>query len=239
MNVAIAIPTHDYVPAEFAWHLARMTTYTAMQSPEDFEFTIQMVSGTVIQHARESLLKDILTKTNADYVLWIDSDMTFPMESLIQLLSRGEPFVGVNYSKRQVEADYVAFKTIFTEPDEDGKVPPSIKCETTLDSTGIEEVDGLGFGMFLMRTAELMDLPDPKKTPWFHFERLPDGKNIGEDIWFCRLIREMGHKIYVDHDLSKLCGHIGQFTYRLDHVWTHKDYLASVKAEASSEGEDA
>ena len=37
-------------------------------------------------------------------------------------------------------------------------------------------------------------------------------------MYFCRLLQKAGVPIYVDHDLSKECGHLGSFDFRLDHA---------------------
>jgi hypothetical protein len=52
-------------------------------------------------------------------------------------------------------------------------------------------------------------------APWFH---IPWNEkelkfDCGEDIYFCRKARKAGHKIYLDHDLSKEIAHIGQYEF--------------------------
>jgi hypothetical protein len=85
----------------------------------------------------------------------------------------------------------------------------SIRVETTEASTGLEAVDAIGFGAVLMRTDIVSDLP----RPWFRHGLNAQGGDIGEDIMFCRSLRDAGHTIYIDHDLSKEIGHVGTHTY--------------------------
>jgi hypothetical protein len=66
-------------------------------------------------------------------------------------------------------------------------------------------------GAMLMRTDVVADLP----RPWFRHGLNAQGGDIGEDVGFCRALRAAGHMVYIDHDLSKQVGHIGQHTYRL------------------------
>jgi hypothetical protein len=42
---------------------------------------------------------------------------------------------------------------------------------------------------------------------------LPNGKLLGEDIYFCIKAKDAGIDTYVDHDLSMEIGHIGNYTY--------------------------
>jgi len=35
--------------------------------------------------------------------------------------------------------------------------------------------------------------------------------------------KEIGYKIYIDHDVSREIGHIGTFEFRHEHTWVVKD----------------
>jgi len=73
-----------------------------------------------------------------------------------------------------------------------------------------------------MKCAIIPTLPIDK--PRFFFETNDAGDiHVGEDVWFCRLVRAAGWEIHVDHDLSRECTHIGQFEYRLNHVWAMEE----------------
>lgn len=207
-KIAIAIPTHDMVPALFMYDVAALAAYTVAAMPEDVPFGITMVSGTYVHAARQELA-DLALADGATHVLWLDSDMRFPRDSLVRLLKHNKPIVGINYAKRGVPSDFVAIKEVGM---------PGEKLITGEDSTGLEEVEALGFGCVLMKTEVLRYLPDPKITPWFQNEHLGDGRWMGEDVFFCRLLREARVSLLVDHDLSKACAHIGQFEYRCEHA---------------------
>jgi hypothetical protein len=74
-------------------------------------------------------------------------------------------------------------------------------------------VDVVGFGVVLMRTA----IVNGWSQPWFRHGLNDQFGDVGEDVMFCRAVRAAGHAIYIDHDLSKEVGHIGQYTYRPHH----------------------
>lgn len=207
-KIAIAIPTHDMVPALFMYDVASLCAYTIAVMPEDVPLGIHMVTGTYIHTARQDLA-NALVEQGVTHVLWLDSDMRFPRDALVRLLRHNVEMVGINYAKRGVPSGFVAIKKVGI---------PGEPLRTTDESTGLEEVEALGFGCVLMKASALQGLPDPNEVPWFQNVHMGDGQWMGEDVHFCKLIREAGHKIYVDHDLSKECAHIGQFEYLLAHA---------------------
>lgn len=232
MHLAIVLPTHESIPAGFTYDLARMTLHLGMSAPESWTVGLHMVSGTYVHSARQNLLRDLLQQEDRpDWILWLDTDMRFPIDLPLRLLDRGKSFIGINYAKRDVPTDYVGFKTVARKPGEFSR-----KLVTNAESTGVEEVEALGFGAFLMETAALRDLPSLDEGPWFFYEWMPGQRLVGEDVFFCNLIRDLGQKIWVDHDLSKECAHIGQFHYRLEMVDVTQAAVAAKRAEEQVEG---
>lgn len=216
-HIAIAIPTHESVPYQFALALANMVGYTIHEIGEYVNITTHCVAGTYVHKAREQLLHEV-TEMGAHYMLWLDTDHHFPKDLLIQLLAHDVEMVGINYSTRSVPPRYVAIKRASIDHDgKDGDLGPAL-CKTTPESTGLEEVEAIGFGAVLLKMAVADTLP--KNEPKFFFKYdWEDKVHVGEDVYFCRMVRAAGWKLYVDHDLSKECTHVGQMAYRLDHVW--------------------
>jgi len=217
LNVMVVVPAHDHGPMYFAYDLAQMMTFTTanLMGGKDAPIAnlgLAFCTNTYIHSARQALANTVI-ENNADIVLWLDSDMRFPPDTLARLLERDEDIVGINYSGRSVPVDFVAIKTMV----------PAEKCITSPEATGLEEVEAIGFGAVLMRTSVLRTLHDPtgEKGPWFSFRWRPEIKSmVGEDVYFCEVVREAGHKIYVDHDLSKECAHIGTLEYEVPHALT-------------------
>lgn len=218
VRVSVCIPSHDKVDANFAFDLAKLMGFTSNRAVSQDAISglaIHTVAGTYVHSARQTLALVALSE-GADYILWLDADMRFPKDTLLRLLARNEDVVGINYSTRGVPPSYVAIKQLGVEEGE-----ASLRCPTTPESTGLEEVAALGFGAVLIRREVFEALHDPQGPlgPWFSFQWVPQRKQMmGEDVYFCKLVREAGFKVYVDHDLSKECAHIGQLEYVLDHV---------------------
>lgn len=195
MRLAIGGPTRDMIPAAFAVDVAQLYAYTREHGPWGRDVTVGFVASTYIHVGREWFLEAAL-KQGATHVLYLDTDMSFPREAAILLAGHNQPVVGCNYVVRQASG-------LFTAQRGEARIP------TTDASTGLEAVDALGFGVLFMRTDVVKSLA----RPWFRHGLNAAGGDVGEDIMFCRAVRAAGVPIYVDHDLSKDVGHIGQRTY--------------------------
>jgi hypothetical protein len=189
VRLAIAVPAHDHVPAVFANDLARLLAATQAVVPH---VTLAMMIGTFVHQAREKLLHDIVELWGATHVLWLDADMTFPPDAAFRLLAHDREIVAANYVTRIPPSRPTAKR--------DGQ------CVSSIEATGLEDVDHVGMGVFLMKTSVVANLP----TPRFWYSTPTET----EDVYFCRLLRAAGHTIAIDHDLSREVGHVGTHTYR-------------------------
>jgi hypothetical protein len=195
MKLAIGGPTRDCVPASFAVDLAQLYAYTREIGTWS-EVTVGFVASTYIHVGREWFL-EVSLKQGATHVLWLDTDMSFPRELAVLLSMHDQPIVACNYVVRQASG-------LFTACRGDQRVA------TTAASTGLEAVEYCGMGAMLMHTDVVADLA----RPWFRHGLNSFGGDVGEDVVFCRALTAAGHTIYIDHDVSKEIGHIGQHTYR-------------------------
>jgi hypothetical protein len=85
-----------------------------------------------------------------------------------------------------------------------------VPLTTGEESTGLEKVYRMGFGLMWIQTEIFKSI----KSPRFDFTYLPDqGTWRGEDYTFFEHARDLGHDFYVDHDLSKEVYHMGAFGY--------------------------
>lgn len=135
---------------------------------------------------------------DSSHLLFVDADVGFPPEAVLDMITFGEPLVGGIYPKKCYPLEFVASGTEAPEYRE-----------------GFIEVDGLGAGCLLIRrdavTAMVekfpelirpyMTLPDLRYTGanrtfgFFDCLRVPEGK-VSEDISFCRRYRETGGKVW-------------------------------------------
>lgn len=196
MRLVIGGPTRDTVPAAFAVDVAQLYAYTRERGPWGTDVTIGFVASTYIHVGREWFL-EASRKQGATHVLWLDTDMTVPRETAVLLAMHEQPIVACNYVVRQASGIFTAYRY-------------GQRIPTTAASTGLEQVEYVGMGAMLMRT----DVVEGLGRPWFRHGLNEFGGDVGEDVMFCRGLNAAGFTIYIDHDLSKQVGHIGQHTYR-------------------------
>lgn len=212
MKIAICIPTRDMVHAGFAFDLANLVgTFTASGMGS---INILTQTGTLIADQRVDLANAALTQ-GAEYLLWLDSDMRFPKNTLSRLLARNKDIVGCNYSERMVPPRPTAHNAVGNGEFE--------KVWTHPDSTGLEKVGFLGFGCILIKAEVFKKM----EKPWFHLGySTRNHKFIGEDVYFCIQADKAGFDINLDHDLSKEIAHIGSFEFRHEHTYIVADERA-------------
>lgn len=180
--------------------------------------------GTVLAEARQDIAKTAI-EDGAEWLFWVDSDMTFPVDTIERLLSHGEPFVAANCSKRRRPIGPTAKRRNALISGEMDAVWPD------KETTGLEKVDTVGLAVAVTHVALFKRLAVPWfSTPWVDSE----SKHVGEDVFFCARCAEAGVPIYVDHDLSWAVGHIGDYEFGMKDVLTEKELV-----ETGQWGEDA
>lgn len=227
MKILIGIPVRDMINASFAHDLAMMVGWHSKHYPEH-EIGIATKMGTLIVNQRQDLVKEALIG-EADYLLFLDADMRFPMNTLERLIARDVDIVASNYPTRRLPPKPTAFKELH----------PTIPCYTREDSTGIEEVVAAGAGVMLIKTHLLWTMELPLfSIDWDDYHR----NFTGEDVYFCKKARESGYTVWVDHDLSKQVMHVGMFEFLNGHIEEidaqyFRDEYAKVKAELDGDNE--
>lgn len=206
MKVAICLPCRDMVNTSFAYDLSRMmAAWSAKNVPNGDKLAIYTSQGTLIVNQRADLARNAV-QGGADYILWLDTDMRFPKDTLDRLLAHKKPIVAANYATRRLPVDTVAFR-----------LHESGGWETvkTGDKTGLEKVEAVGMGVMLTDTKIFKEMP----APWFSITYHEKSHEYsGEDIYFCYKANKLGHDVLIDHDLSKEVKHIGSFEFGHEHV---------------------
>lgn len=191
MKILIAVPCMDQVPAAFCASLARLKKVG--------ECVLVMQMGSLIYTSRNTLATQAI-QSEADYVLWLDSDMVFEPDTLIRLMDTLEKndldIVTGLYFRRVPPYTPVLFDQL------------DRRTETIFNWTEFREipkelfeVGGCGFGCVLMRTDVFFDVQSKYGNMF-----APIG-NTGEDLAFSWRARECGYKIMCDPNI--ICGHIG------------------------------
>lgn len=219
LRIAVCMPTTGQMSSSTAWCLAKMVDCfnTARYEEGEKALDVFIMRGSILQDQRQRLVGEAW-KVKATHILWLDSDMYFPHDTIQQLLSHGKFIVAANYARKNDTGLMTAYV------DNDDYTGPLV---TTDDSTGLVQVKTAGMGVMLcdMRVFEQIEFPLFDFTPQPpHFVKVG-----GEDKYFCQKARDAGFDIWVDQDLSRAVAHIGEFRYthtyanvarnaRIDHV---------------------
>jgi hypothetical protein len=181
----------------FCFDLAKLVQYEALRGKVEIEL-LQM-QGTLIFTQRERLAEEAL-KWGAEYLMWVDSDMRFPKETLEDMLKHNVDIVGVNATTRREPIKPTALNLVIQNEKEHSWIPID-----SLNNNGIEKCTAVGFGFTLVKA----DVFKKVSRPWFNVMWSDHGAIIGEDIHFCIKCQDTGYDVYVDHDTSRQIGHIG------------------------------
>lgn len=191
MKVFVAIPSLDTVPALFCQSLA------LLQRAGDTIVGFQV--GSLVYNARNELARQAI-KSEADWVLWLDSDMIFEPDLLKKMLKvceendidfltglcfrRKPPYTPTLFDRLDKMEHGASYTTIMSVPE------------------GRFKVGGCGFAGVLMSTDVLLSV-----AARFGGRMFDPLEGFGEDVSFCWRARQCGYEIWCDSDIE--LGHIG------------------------------
>lgn len=195
-KIAILVPTRDLVHSYFSYSLIQLVKFSTQLGLDVYTF---FDSSTILLNQRNNLVNMAL-ELGADWVLWLDSDMIFPMSTLTRLLSHNKDIVGCNYMKRSLPLKPTAY---LDTTDWNSYLP--------LDTDGdIVEVEAMGMGCVLMKMETFLSL----EKPYFKFTYDKDTDDyLGEDFNLFKDLNLNGYKVFVDANLSKEINHLGTFSF--------------------------
>lgn len=193
MKIFIAVPSMDTVPALFCQSLA------LLQRAGDTVIGFEV--GSLVYNARNNLARQAV-KSEADWVLWLDSDMVFGPDLLQRMLKvctendidfltalcfrRKPPYTPTLFDRLEKTDKGASYTALMSVPE------------------GRFQVGGCGFAGVLMSMDVLLSVM--AKFNGRMFEPI-DG--FGEDVAFCWRARQCGYDIWCDSDIE--LGHVGSF----------------------------
>jgi hypothetical protein len=207
MKIAICTPAYLSVTGHYALSLARMINWTLREAEIVVDgarvipdLQLFMRQGSLLPRTRNSLARDAVT-WGADYLLWVDADMSFPERALLRLLSHNLPIVGVNYPRR-------TFPTAPSARDLDEKLVWTTEADAEAGS--VVPVEMIGLGLCLVRMDVIRTLRGNNEVPLFSTEYWGEGieGGCGEDVFFFNRARKAGYAVHLDHWLSWQVFHV-------------------------------
>lgn len=204
-NLAIASPSGETWKRVYGLSLV-MTTIGLLQKPvPGYQHTLLKIlneQGSILPKSRQEMCQ-MAIKAGCSHLLFIDTDQGFPAWTAHKLASHKKPVVAANIAVKRRPSVWTARNK--------SKVWPGGEVVHTLEnSTGLEQVWRVGTGIMLID----LSIFEGWALPWFNIEWWPPINDFkGEDWYFCEKCEERGIPIYIDHDLSKIVKHVGDYEY--------------------------
>ena len=193
-HIAIGVPSGDMVHADFMLSLLHL-----VQNGRAAGFRLSIVNSkfSLLTEARNLCVKAALD-ARAEWLLFLDSDMVLPPDTVARLMSHQKDIVGGTYPRRGWPLAFIG-----TRPD---------GAAISLDDKGLIEAGRLPTGCLLIKMSVFEQLKAPYFRCSYHEEA---GKVLGEDFWFSDRVRSLGYRLWCDMALSRQIEHIGSFRYNL------------------------
>lgn len=209
MNTLIAVPTHEYHNADFTRSLMEL------DKPEGTGFA--MITNTLIYTAR-NVIAEKAVQAGFDRVLWLDSDMTFPHDTLIRLAEDMDKdnldLVTGLYFTRKEPIVPTLHKEIHWRIMDNGWVDGGATLYRDYPKDQIFEIAGCGFGCVMTSARLLKRMVEKFGSPFYPL------MGMGEDSTFCFRATEDGFKLHCDSRIK--CGHIGYREYN-EEFWLKQE----------------
>ena len=194
MNITIAVPTNRRIQPQTAECLMKLVA----KGGHDFHILVAE-HGYTISENRNYIATQALNN-ESEYLLMIDDDMTFELETLEKLIANGKDICGVAYHPRSETGQITKYldetHAVKLEETSDPKYKKPFKCYAT------------GTGIILVKCDVFRKIP----RPWFDFEWFPTGQcKMGEDWYFCVKAGKSGIETWCDPTIK--VGHIGDIIH--------------------------
>lgn len=188
MNIAICVPSPDFIHPEFALeNLPHIISYTKSNLKETDNLTLLYQTGVRTDRNRNLMLKRLLEDDiDWNYVLWLDADMIYPIDIITTYLKEDFDIIGCMYFKRVYPYAPVAYMK------GDNPLKPFKNVNPRETGWGVYRVDGLGYGGMMVNMDLYRRMGDDKWTNYGRNFHLPydTEDHLTHDLEFCRVAKE-------------------------------------------------
>ena len=220
-HVLICTPCHSG-KVDLNYHIS-MTYATNYLLQQGINFTLDFNIGMNIDWARSQMATRFLENPEYTHLLFVDDDMAFAADLPFRLLCENLDVVAVPYRRKQRAVKF--------------NIRHGVRVETIPGRPYLAGVDSIATGMMMIQKQVIEKLAD--KVPEFLYtdrgdkgrlffrHQLVDDEMVGgvsymgEDYYFCKLVRDNGMKVwaYVDEPIA----HIGTYAFEGNYKeWAEK-----------------
>jgi len=232
MKLAVCVPVSwEFVPTPFLISFVRLfgpSNLKAMNT-KGVERCFHLFNRAFpLDYNRNTLVTKAL-ELEADWLLFLDADMTFPpslVPALIEdSLQSGAAIVSACYFKKR--PPHAPVSSLLKTPGD-----PQLLTPIETSYKGLVESDVVGMGAALIHAAVFEEI----SRPWFEYEiyRKTGERTVTEDVPFCRRAKRAGFSILTDTRL--ICGHI-RHAEVVEHDWLEYKRQFSEPGDQGAEAE--
>jgi len=188
-NILFSVPTNDKITPQTALAIACIA--------QRKDLTYMQVMGSPTDQVRNGLARKVLENEEYTHLMMMDSDIEPPSSIVDLLLECNSPMASA------IVPIYIHSKLVTNIVVNCPDSPDETAFMEEWDLSGEPfEVEGVGTGCVLIAREVIEAVP----WPWFRYqETYPEGRRIGEDIYFSRKAKEHGYKFKVHP--KAICGH--------------------------------
>lgn len=202
-SVLIANVNPGHVSSDFSNSLAALVLADHVNGWHLLDGVIEGRSSANVSKSRNELVGRFLDRSECDWLLFIDSDMVFPPDTIIRLL----------HSAQLAGTKIIGGLCVMVT--KDGPIPTLYQpAESDTDVTRVMlnapkdqilQVAATGAACLMIHRDVLErfrdESPDNRQFCWFQ-ERVINTRWVSEDISFCLRAYELGYSVFVDTTLS-------------------------------------
>ena len=202
VSIIIGVTCPHTVPAQFLMPLFNVINYSNKKIGE----TTLIVSNHPFVHESRNICVNEFLKTKADYLFFLDADVLVN-PNIIELLLKNE---------KSVVSGPVHYKKSPYPPLAYSKTENSFTLDLQVTEKKLYSVDAVGAGCLLIQ-RKVLEKMDPR---WFDI--YSNGQGVGEDLYFCQKVKDLGFEMYYDNTIAGV-KHLGAAVDSTDFdVWNEQ-----------------
>lgn len=184
-RIAICLPYFMVFPAEAVIGLVNLI----MHKSERYTVSNVVFGQDCRIDRNRTVITDKALANNPDYLFWMDSDTIIEPDTIDKLLRTEKDVVSALMFYRTKPHHPHSF--IWAPEKNNGE--GGFNVRHFFPRFDLFKVDGIGFSCVLTAAEIFKEIP----SPYFKFIDNPDNP-MGEDLYFCKLLRDKGIEIWVD-----------------------------------------
>lgn len=207
-KVLIAVPCQRTVCTEFF--------ISMMHLANNGNTVMAMECNSLVYDARNNLTLKAIDEVHADYIMWIDSDMTFEEDSMLTLLKDAVDndlsyVTGLTFRRQFPTAPTIAKQLLWFQEPDTSIIHGAAEIYKDYPKDTLFEIAGSGLAFTLVKVSAIAETAAAyKMSP---YEPLP---NLSEDYSFCYRLKSRGVKMYCDSRVK--IGHVGNVIFN-EETW--------------------